>query len=285
MDLTLICWVRGDDVDDVFEVEIPGKADVGQLKKALKDKRSATFRDVDVSDLMLYPLLVPSATARAGELGKWRLHGKQALHSEQKLSEVFSEPGDGKWVVVINYPTARTWFQIYFRNKTVLVSAVAHDTIDDFLPGLLRDGRYGDVFQDISPPILKVYRLNPPVVVTEEAKYLDNLEPMKGTDTVELSFGESTVTGRHVCLAFILAEDGPNMAIEALDRDHTRIFSSLKITVETALKWTMDDVQNNMAGGRYTEDGKANIAEIEKIQDLLSSVRIYDPRENTLIFK
>ncbi|KAI6014662.1 hypothetical protein EDC04DRAFT_2578713 [Pisolithus marmoratus] len=103
MDLTLICWVRGDDVDDVFEVEIPGEADVGQLKKALKEKRSTTFRDVDVSDLMLYPLLVPSATGRAGELGKWRLHGKQALHNEQKLSEVFCEPGDGKWVVVINY--------------------------------------------------------------------------------------------------------------------------------------------------------------------------------------
>ncbi|KAI6007502.1 hypothetical protein EDC04DRAFT_973401 [Pisolithus marmoratus] len=101
MDPTLLCWVRGDDVDDVFELEIPGEADVGKLKQALKDKRSATFSDVDAPNLHLYPLLVPSNADRAVELGKWRLQDKKPLYVKQKLSDVFPKFRNGKWVVVV----------------------------------------------------------------------------------------------------------------------------------------------------------------------------------------
>ncbi|KAI6014664.1 hypothetical protein EDC04DRAFT_655849 [Pisolithus marmoratus] len=276
MDPTLLCWVRGDDVDDVFELEIPGEADVGELKQALKDRRSATFSDVDACNLHLYPLLVPSNADLAVQLGRWRLHDKKPLYVTQKLSDIFPKFRDGKWVVVVIHPTAGMEFSVYFRNQILPVSAVGDDTIKHFLSGLLRDQQYEHVFRNVSTQMLRVYRLNPPVLETKEGKYLDNLEPMKGTDTVEVSFGESTVTRRHVCLAFMRVEDESNKVIETLERVHTRIFSSLKITVRTALKWTMDDVQDNLAGGKYTEDGRANVAEIEKIQDLLSSVRIYD---------
>ncbi|KAI5993417.1 hypothetical protein EDC04DRAFT_1270973 [Pisolithus marmoratus] len=274
MDLTLLYWVRSNNVKNVFPIAISREANVATLQKALKAENSATFRDVDARDLEVYPLLVRTDADCATALGKWRLNGREPLDTRQKLSQAFPETHDGEWVVVVNYPTARMEFRVYFKHKTFLVSAVAHDTVEDFLPGCLRDRQ--DVFGNISTSRIKVHRLNPPLLHTEEGKFLDNLVPMKGTDLVELSFGESTVTRWLVCMAFVLVEDVSSTAINALERRYTRIFSSLKITVAKPLKWTMNDVENNLGGGRYTEGGRSNVAEIEEIQDLLGSLRLYD---------
>ncbi|KAI6005435.1 hypothetical protein EDD15DRAFT_2566380 [Pisolithus albus] len=168
---------------------------------------------------------------------------------------------------------ARIEFQIYFRNQTMLVSAVPLDRVKDFLRSLQRDEQHKDVFQDISIAQLKVYRLDPPKLDTEEGKFLEHLKPMEDTDVVELSFGESIVTRRHVCLALILEEDGPNCAIGALKRE---ISACLNITVQRLLRWTMNDVEHNLGGGRYTEHGTPAIPEIVEIQKLLSARRIYE---------
>ncbi|KAI6006171.1 hypothetical protein F5J12DRAFT_832652 [Pisolithus orientalis] len=273
MDLVLLCWIRGE--ANVFKIKIPRSADVGDLQEAVKHKRSATFKDVDAEILNLFPLLVPSGANRADELGKWRSKGKKHLDATQKLSDVFPEISDGEWVVVVTYPTARIEFRVYFKSEILLVSALAQDTIRMFLSDL-RVRQHNDLFRDFRISKLAVYRLNPPVLEAEGANYLEHLEPIKGSDAVELSFGESTVTRDHVCLALLLQDEESSHAIAALERDHTRIFSSLKIIVTTPLKWTMDDVHDNLRGGRYTENGRADLAEIEEIQQLLGSDRIYD---------
>ncbi|KAI6002621.1 hypothetical protein F5J12DRAFT_840168 [Pisolithus orientalis] len=273
MDLVLLCWIRGE--EEVFKIKIPRSADVGDLKEVLKDSNSVTFKDVDAKNISLFPLLVPSGANRADELGKWRFKGKKHLDATQKLSDVFLEISDGEWVVIVTYPTARMEFQVYFKNQILPVSALAQDKIKIFLSDL-RDRQHKDLFRDIRISKLTVYRLNPPVLEAEGADYLENLEPIKDSDTVELSFGESTVTRDHVCLALLLEAEESSQAIAALERNHTRIFSSLKIIVTTPLKWTMDDVHNNLRGGRYTESERADLPEIVEIQQLLGSDRIYN---------
>lgn len=198
---------HGDDVDDVFPVKIHREADVADLKDALKLKRSTAFMDVNAANLKLYSLLVPSGVDHSDELGKWRLRGKMPLRPTQKLSSAFPRTQEGLWVVVVIHPTTRTQFQVYFKGQIVPVSGVAHSTVRIFLSSLLCDQQHGAVFKDVSASQVKVYRLNPPVLGTEEGNFLEHLKPMKGSDTVELSFGESTVTREHVFLALMLAED------------------------------------------------------------------------------
>ncbi|KAI5987634.1 hypothetical protein EDD15DRAFT_1473424 [Pisolithus albus] len=273
---SFLCWIRGDDVNHVFPVKISREADVEDLKDTLKLKRSTTLRDVDAANLDLYGLLVPSDGNQAAELGKWRLGDKKPLDVKQKLSNAFPRTQEGEWVVVVNYPTATTKFHVYFKNQTLLVSAVAHDMVKDFLLTLLRDQQHRKVFKDVSASQLNVYQLNPPVLVTERRKFLEHLERMEDTDAVELSFGESTVTPQHVCMALMLTEDESSKAIEALKRDHSKIFSCLQLTVGISLKWTKGDVESNLAGGRYTEHDEATVPEIREIRGLLGSRRIYD---------
>ncbi|KAI6013004.1 hypothetical protein EDC04DRAFT_2579656 [Pisolithus marmoratus] len=103
MDLTLLCWVHGEDVQMAFDIDISREATMGTLKRTLKNEKSVTFRDVDVNTLDLYPLLVQSDADCTTELGKWRVYGKKPLDTRQKLSQAFPETHDGEWVVIVNY--------------------------------------------------------------------------------------------------------------------------------------------------------------------------------------
>ena len=47
--LTLNCWVRAQDAREIFEINIPRSMTVGALKEAIKNKQSATFRDMDAT--------------------------------------------------------------------------------------------------------------------------------------------------------------------------------------------------------------------------------------------
>ncbi|KAI6029093.1 hypothetical protein PISMIDRAFT_69141, partial [Pisolithus microcarpus 441] len=106
---TLLCWVRGEDAKRVFEVEISKDASVGKLKATLKRDRSAILKDVDAADLELYPLFIPSNANRAAELEKWRSHGKEPLDVEQRMDQAFPNRRNGKWILVVTYPTLLCW--------------------------------------------------------------------------------------------------------------------------------------------------------------------------------
>ncbi|KAI6014321.1 hypothetical protein EDC04DRAFT_2953479, partial [Pisolithus marmoratus] len=101
MDLTLLCWVHGEDVQTAFNIDISRELTVGTLKRALKNENPVTFRDVDAKDLKIYRLFVPSDADLGVELGKWRVHGKQPLDMRQKLSQAFPETHNGEWAVII----------------------------------------------------------------------------------------------------------------------------------------------------------------------------------------
>ncbi|KAI5986664.1 hypothetical protein EDD15DRAFT_2174694 [Pisolithus albus] len=108
---TLLCWVRGEGAKAVFRVTISREAGVEDLKESLKLKKSTALRDVDAADLELYPLFVPSNANRTAELKKWRAHGKEPLDVEKTVDEVFPNRNDGKWIVVVNYPSFLCWIR------------------------------------------------------------------------------------------------------------------------------------------------------------------------------
>ncbi|KAI5992899.1 hypothetical protein EDD15DRAFT_952755 [Pisolithus albus] len=218
------CWIRGDPLGKTFQVQTPREANVDDLRKAVKVERSAVLGGVGAGDLDLYRLLVPSGVDYADELGKWRLRGEKPLQSMDKLSKVLSPTEEGLWIVVVNYPTARTQFQVYFKGQIVPVSGEAHRTVKSFLSSLLRDEQHEDIFKDVSVRQIKVYRLNPPVLSTEEENLLEHLVFMKLSETVEVSFGEIAVTPDHVCMALLLAEDMSKMAIGRLRNEYSDMF-------------------------------------------------------------
>ncbi|KAI6046506.1 hypothetical protein EDC04DRAFT_1478638 [Pisolithus marmoratus] len=105
-----------------------------------------------------------------------------------------------------------------------------------------------------------VYRSNYPVL-GNTGKHLEGWEPIGDINAVKLLFREPFQRDESI---------KPNYYLE---HDYTRVFSNLE---RTALKWTVNDVQSTLGGGRYTEHGAANIVGIEEIDDSLGSPRIYD---------
>jgi len=74
--LHLQCWVRGADPEKPFTVEIPTKATVNDLKKAIRNEKLVEFHDVDANDLDLYKISVNGEAKfreHLGALGSGRL--------------------------------------------------------------------------------------------------------------------------------------------------------------------------------------------------------------------
>ncbi|KAI9463169.1 hypothetical protein HD554DRAFT_2287753 [Boletus coccyginus] len=52
--LTIVCWLRGSEPDTNFQISIPARATVYDLKDAIKQKKAILFRDVDTQHMCLY---------------------------------------------------------------------------------------------------------------------------------------------------------------------------------------------------------------------------------------
>jgi hypothetical protein len=57
--LQLLCYARDDDHKHVFEVTIEKEKFVAALKKAIKEKKSQLFREVDADLLVLWNVSIP----------------------------------------------------------------------------------------------------------------------------------------------------------------------------------------------------------------------------------
>jgi hypothetical protein len=85
---TLLCYVRGDDYKQVFEVNIGDHESIDALKDAIK-KKSQTFHDVDAGSLVLWNVLVPFNRRLKEEVEQLALVEDESLPPLDILSEVF----------------------------------------------------------------------------------------------------------------------------------------------------------------------------------------------------
>jgi hypothetical protein len=86
--LTLNCWVRSG--NDAFQVTISKTESVSNLREAIKNKKAATFCDVDADDLALYKPKDPVSEPYEENLSKFILsENARLLKGTHELSEVF----------------------------------------------------------------------------------------------------------------------------------------------------------------------------------------------------
>lgn len=68
--LTLRCWIYGDEIDSIFDIQAPGSDTLIQLKQAIKFKHAVTFRDLDADALALYSIPMRDRHEQLGDVLK-----------------------------------------------------------------------------------------------------------------------------------------------------------------------------------------------------------------------
>ncbi|KAH7918817.1 hypothetical protein BV22DRAFT_981633, partial [Leucogyrophana mollusca] len=100
--IELMCWVRGEDVNCTFLVEIADTDTVDDLKKQIKAKRPVGFCHVPASDLGLTEVSVPVDDNLRQNIGKLT---PQPLFPLDELSTVFADPpADAHVHIIIDAP-------------------------------------------------------------------------------------------------------------------------------------------------------------------------------------
>lgn len=92
--LTINCWVRGSDTQEVFQVNISKTETVAALQVVIKNMWLNLFRNVSANTLSLYKLKNPVPTPVKEHLRKIILseHAERLEEALQELSEVFLVP-------------------------------------------------------------------------------------------------------------------------------------------------------------------------------------------------
>lgn len=89
--LAINCVVFGDDRSHVFTIEIDDTKNVSTLKKAIKDEKKHTFRDVDADSLVLWKVSFAVDESLNENLNDLDLGAITPLPPLDELSEVFSD--------------------------------------------------------------------------------------------------------------------------------------------------------------------------------------------------
>jgi hypothetical protein len=103
-ELSLNCWVVGDDAEQVFTVKIPPTENVSILKKMIKDENNFPF---PAKDLLLWKVSLPVDNDLDSELLSLPLDNDSKLSPPSKeLSSFFDEPERGHLHVIVKPPTS-----------------------------------------------------------------------------------------------------------------------------------------------------------------------------------
>jgi hypothetical protein len=89
MKINLLCYMRGDDPQQTFEVEIDKAESVAALKKRIKDENGETFRGVDARLLLLWGVCEPFDQSIKEKIEALNLVVDNALQPPDILSDVF----------------------------------------------------------------------------------------------------------------------------------------------------------------------------------------------------
>ena len=99
--LTLLCYARGDKYKQAFEVEIGTNKSIAALKKLVKQKKSATFHDVDAGSISLWRVSIPCDRGLEAKVEDLTLIDDNSLEPAAVISEVFSDGLENKHVHVV----------------------------------------------------------------------------------------------------------------------------------------------------------------------------------------
>jgi Crinkler effector protein N-terminal domain len=105
-DLSINCWILGDEYDRALNVAISGNKDVYALQKAIKAEWQNRLKDTDAIALDLYGVSIPRSPRLAEDVAVLDL-GKLKLDPFDELSEVFASGLVPKHIhVVVRIPQA-----------------------------------------------------------------------------------------------------------------------------------------------------------------------------------
>ncbi|KAI8345668.1 hypothetical protein B0O80DRAFT_534227 [Mortierella sp. GBAus27b] len=104
-DLTIWCLVNGtSSSENAFSVKVPFNGTVYDLKSAIKDQNTETFKAIDAKDLTLWRVCVAITDDDALPILLDRLNEKKKLGPADELSDVFEEKPPKKTIHIIVQP-------------------------------------------------------------------------------------------------------------------------------------------------------------------------------------
>ncbi|KAG6329174.1 hypothetical protein ID866_9916 [Astraeus odoratus] len=142
-DMTLNCWIYGDDVKNIFPVKISKTASVGELKVDIKNMIPSAFRGVDAPSLHLYKISVPINDDLGVALQNSKPNDEKSLDPWKILSDIFFDVPLKEYLHVVvkvafsvGFPTCtplnvEAQRRTFLNNNALLVSSTA-DELETF---------------------------------------------------------------------------------------------------------------------------------------------------------
>ena len=107
-DMTLNCWVRGQEIRRIFPVNISPSQTTGALKKVIKNDK-LDFRDIDADALDLYKVSLADDEGLEKALAGLTFGPHELLRPTELLSLVFPTPPPERHVhIVVTTPTGES---------------------------------------------------------------------------------------------------------------------------------------------------------------------------------
>ncbi|KAG5651228.1 hypothetical protein H0H81_009377 [Sphagnurus paluster] len=171
--LSLLCYVLGDPSQSIFEVKITAEETVGDLKKAIKEKKKRAFDDIDAKSLVLWRVSVPCSQSIKHDVEELNFADKKSLQPYEILSDVFPDPLEKRTVHIaitrpvvtgesnLNLPSLLRIF-CYVRgdafNDIFEVKITAEETVGD-LKKVIKDKKKR-AFDDIDAGSLVLWKVS-----------------------------------------------------------------------------------------------------------------------------
>jgi hypothetical protein len=101
--LHLNCWVHGDDVGQIFQIDIANTESVSTLKKAIKEEKKPELDHVAAGSLTLWKVSIPAGRLQ-NNLANEDLTDQSSLSSVDDLVDVFSDEPHRKHLHIVVKP-------------------------------------------------------------------------------------------------------------------------------------------------------------------------------------
>jgi hypothetical protein len=122
--LQLNCWVFGDDVQQLFCIEIPTTNPVSVLKDAIKNEKEPDLNHVAASSLTLWKVSIPISRYLQQSVAMVDLIDETSLSSVDNLVDVFSDALHRKHLHIVVQPHPSEWTSPELFYLSLIVSHV-----------------------------------------------------------------------------------------------------------------------------------------------------------------
>ncbi|KAF8127416.1 hypothetical protein EV363DRAFT_43336 [Boletus edulis] len=160
-ELTLTCWIRSEDPEAYFRVKISKTDTVLDLQEAIKNKKLATFSNVDADTLALYKPKTAVSKPYKEHLSKLILseHG-DFLQRGDELSDFFPEPPPKRDIHVIVDAPSRIfcWSRGGTLDSKFEVKILQTETVSDLKVAI--KNKMPMAFCDVDADTLRLFRIS-----------------------------------------------------------------------------------------------------------------------------